>query len=131
MSYLWCAVPGRVKCLTISDVNAGECCLAVLRLQEKLVLGSRDSGISVFNLADGQNQSDDMESRDITFELCFEYFGTPYCFATPNHEILVYGFVEGDEVCGEVAAVDDAGTQNGQDLHAQWQVAAHQPWTLQ
>jgi hypothetical protein len=92
---------------TISDVNAGELLSGGAPFAGELVLGSRDSGISVFNLADGQNQSDDMESRDITFELCFEYFGTPYCFATPNHEILVYGFVEGDEVCGEVAAVDD------------------------
>ena len=73
----------------------------------ELVLGGRDSGVSVFNLADGQNQSDDVNSRDLDFELCFEYFGTPYCFATPNHEITITGFIEGDEVCADVAAVED------------------------
>jgi len=68
--------------------------------------GRDEQGISHFKLSDGQNQSD-VTSRDIAFELCFEYFGTPYCYQTDQLGMLITGFTEGDEVCGVVAAVEN------------------------
>ena len=67
--------------------------------------GGRDESTSVFNINDGSSEFVP-GSRDIIFELCFEYYGTDYCFQTTDLSITIYGFVDGDLVCGWVYAVD-------------------------
>jgi hypothetical protein len=74
----------------------------------ELVLGAGrdDGGIAVFNLEDGQNQSQ-INSRDISFELYMVVYGTPYYFQTTGLILEIYGLPEGSEICGEVAAVEN------------------------
>jgi hypothetical protein len=67
--------------------------------------GGRDESVSVFNINDGSSEFVP-GSRDIIFELCFEYYGTDYCFQTADLGITIYGFADGDLVCGWVYAID-------------------------
>jgi hypothetical protein len=71
-----------------------------------LPYGGRDEAPSQFNISDGGSEHEH-SFRDIVFELCMEYAGTEYCFQTPNTNITIYGFAEGDEVCGWVFAIED------------------------
>ena len=68
--------------------------------------GGRDEAPSQFNISDGSSEYEH-GLRDILFELCFSYAGTDYCFQTPETSITIYGFAEGDEVCGWVYAIED------------------------
>ena len=69
--------------------------------------GARDENTSVFNISDGSSESVP-GSRDIIFELCFSYYGTDYCFQTGGLSITIYGFADGDLVCGWVYAIETA-----------------------
>jgi len=67
----------------------------------------RDESISQFNINDGSFEFEH-GLRDITFELCLDFAGTEYCFQTFETSITIYGFGDGDYVCGWVFAIDGA-----------------------
>ncbi len=63
--------------------------------------------INLQDILDGTYQN---TTRDVVgFILAFEFGGTVYEFATEYLSILIYGFADGDYVCGWVYAVDDNG----------------------
>ena len=64
--------------------------------------------VNVQDIIDGTYQIEN--TRDVAlFELVFEYGGTEYAFQTTGLELLIYGFAEGDYVCGWVYAVSSDG----------------------
>ena len=89
--------------------------------------GGRDESSSVFNINDGSSEFEN-GLRDIVFELCFSYYGTDYCFQTTEMSITVYGFVDGDNVCGWCYAIED-GTYSEATEEACANAVVQERWT--